>query len=582
MLSFRAVKERKIAQWALAYLAGAWALLEVADLIGGRFGWPDVWLRSLIVVLGIGFIAALILAWYHGEKGQQKVSTIELGMLTVLLVLAGVGVGLVGASTAPATDEDGSPADASRLATDAVRAEQGSIAVLPFADLSPGSDQEYFSDGLTEELLNVLSQLPELRVASRTSAFAFKEKDVGIDSIARALNVNHVLEGSVRKAGNEVRITAQLIDTSTGYHLWSKTYDRELEDVFAVQDEISRAIVDALEVELGGERATGRLARTETRDPEAHTLVLRGLHFKRLGTPEGTERAIELFRQATLRDPSYARAYAEMGDVLALMAYQFPDSRAERIEEARTAVERALTLDPTLAQGHFAMGTIAWIHDGEMAAAEAHFRRAIELNPGSALSHSRLGWVLVVRGRTGEAVAAARRAAELDPVAGGILNNLGAVYTYADRPHEAVEAFEAALEVNPEAPTTASNLALSYADVGDLDEAVAMATRAVEQAPRHPFTLSVLAYVQGQAGQLADAERTIRTLQGVEPDAYLLAMAYAGLGARDRVFELLERAVTEQDPSAHDLAVDPVFDAYRDDPRMVRLLERLGAADAKQ
>lgn len=231
MISLSELKERKIVQWALAYLAGAWALLQVVALLSEAYAWPASVMRVLPVLVAVGFVAVLVLAFYHGERGAKSVSTPEMVMMTSLLVLAGAAVGWVRISSGAAAPEP-TPALASAFAASV--AEQGSIAVLPFADLSPEKDQEYFSDGLSEELLNVLSQLPELRVASRTSAFSFKGKDVAIDSIARALKVRHLIEGSVRKDGDRVRITAQLIDASTGYHLWSETYERDLKEIFAI------------------------------------------------------------------------------------------------------------------------------------------------------------------------------------------------------------------------------------------------------------------------------------------------------------------------------------------------------------
>jgi TolB-like protein/Flp pilus assembly protein TadD len=580
MISLGKLKDRKLVQWALAYLAGAWLLLQVLDLLAASFALPDVLLRIATVVLAVGFLAALVVAWYHGEKGAQRVGAVELIMLTGILIVAAAAVTFVrgpGEEPAAALLQGGGATAFTAAAAPAQVVEQGSIAVLPFVDMSAEPGQEYFSDGLTEELLNVLAQLPELRVASRTSAFAFKGKDVSIDSIARALRVANVLEGSVRRSGERVRITAQLINAGTGYHLWSESYDRELRDIFAVQDEISRAIVRALELELSGGRATGRLAKEETKDPEAHALVLKGYHFGRQNTREALEQAVELFREATRRDPAYARAYAGLAWSYSGQAYFGHGPRARLVQQARAAAERAVELDPGLAEAHSELADIAQLHDWDFRAAEAHFRRALELNPGLASPRSRMAWMLMDLGKTDEAIAEAKRATELDPVAAGLLSNLAAMYTYAGQHERAVPVYEAALALDPESPIVLANLALTYADLGRHAEAITTVERAQKLAPDEPFVLTTLAYVNGRAGRRSDAERAIRSLEAL-PDLspYFLATAHAPLGDADRVFALLERAVAERDPGAPDLGVDPALDPYRADPRMRVLLDRIG------
>ena len=232
---FARVRARKLFQWAAAYVAGAWLVLQLIDVLTDRLAWPDVIFRAAIVLLAVGFLAALVVAWYHGERGEQRVSGVELGMLAGIFTLAAVSVMYFAGTSPTAVAGDVPAADAAPHA--------GSIAVIPFVNMSGDAEQEYFSDGLTEELLNVLAQQQGLRVASRTSSFAFKGSRVPVDSIARALRVAHVLEGSVRRDGEHIRITAQLIKADDGYHVWSQTYDRQLASVFAVQDEISRAIV---------------------------------------------------------------------------------------------------------------------------------------------------------------------------------------------------------------------------------------------------------------------------------------------------------------------------------------------------
>jgi TolB-like protein/tetratricopeptide (TPR) repeat protein len=574
MIDLDRIKERKLFQWAFAYLAGAWLILQVLDLMAQPFAWPDLVMRAATVLLGIGFFAVLVLAWYHGEQGRQKASGVELLMLAGILLIAGVAVALVsrGGTTAAPALAAGTAAPGGLAAAPAT--EQGSIAVLPFADMSPAKDQEYFSDGLTEELLNVLAQIPELRVAARTSSFSFKGKNLPVDSVGRALKVGHVLEGSVRKAGDQVRITAQLIDAKSGFHLWSQTFDRSLKDVFAVQDEISKAVAAQLRLKLApGEK----LAKQETTSPEAHTLLLKGIAAHRQSTRESQAEAERLFRQAIERDPRYAHAHARLANTLMLRAYQRHIPQEAGYAQARAAAERALALDPKQSEAHAVLGRIADTRDWNFAAAEGHFGHALQANPGDARARSLRAWLLMRLGKPEEALREARRAVELDPVSMAAYNNLAAMYSYAGQPQRAVDASQAALALAPDAAAFISNLALSYSDLGRHAEAIRTAERARSLDAEDPFTLATLGYVYGRAGKRAEAERALTALQA-QPDAspYLIATIYAGLGEKERAFGMLEQAVKQRDDLVPDLGVDPVFTDLRGDPRFARLLQKIG------
>lgn len=572
------LRARRLFQWGAAYLAGAWLLLQLLDLLAGPFGWPDALLRGATAALAAGFLAALVLAWYHGEKGAQRVSGPELLMLAGILVLAAAALARVAPAGAGSLEDPvPTPVPTSEGAVPREIAQRGSIAVLPFADLSPEGDQGYFSDGLTEELLNVLSQRPELRVISRTSAFSFKGSRVPLDSIARALRVAHVLEGSVRTSGSRIRITAQLIDAASGYHEWSRSFDRELEDVFAVQDEIARAIVGSLGLGTDGESAGEPLAREQTRDPQAHALVLQAMQLLRPYTREGTARAAELLKRAIERDPAYARAYAELGRVYSFQGSARWGSREELMREARDATGRALALDPDLPEAHYVLGFIAHYHDWDLIGAEVHYRRAIELNPGYARVHSLLGYLLMNLGRPEEALVRARHAVDLDPLDPGVVGNLAALYSYAGRFDEALESFETELSFAPSDAQTLASTACIELWLGRRAEAIEIAERAARMEPDDASVRSYLAYVYGRAGRETDARGVIRSIEAVaEVSPLALATAYAGLGDADRVFSLLERAAREKDSWALDVGVDPVFEPFRADPRMTRLLRRIG------
>jgi len=452
-----------------------------------------------------------------------------------------------------------------------------SIAVLPFANLSGDPGKEYLSDGLSEEILNVLAQLPEMRVAARTSSFRFRGNEVPVDSIGKLLRVRHVLEGSVREDGGRMRITAQLIDARTGYHVWSQTFDRDMRDVFAVQDEISRAIASALRVRLTGARAAGPLVRQETSDPEAHALVLKGSHVLRTSDRESLARAAEFFEQAIRRDSMYARAYAGLALVLQNQAYRRYVPVDEGYARARAMAERALALDPAQIRAHTVLARIAEIHQWDFAAAEEHYRRAAELNPSTTAYLASRAFLLMRLGRPEEAIAVARRYTEADPDHAGGYNNLGAIYGYARRFEQSLEAFRSALALDPDNPTASLGLALTYSYLGRHGEAATAVERARGRRPNDQYVLAGAGYVLARAGRTPEAAEILRRLRA-EPDAsaYLQATVLAALGRRDDAFARLSEAVDRREDTVPDLGIDPSLDSLREDPRMGALLRRAG------
>ncbi|MHB8448635.1 MAG: hypothetical protein ACYC9P_12005, partial [Rudaea sp.] len=295
------LKQRKLVQWALAYVAAAFALIQVLDVVGQRFGWPDTLERVLILVLMLGFFVTLVLAWYHGERGAQRVSGTELLILALLLAIGG---GLLWRAA-----KQGVQSSMTGTAKAVAMAAPGkSIAVLPFVNMSGDAKNDYFSDGITEEILDALAQLPNLKVAARTSAFAFKGKAEDLRKVGEVLDVATVLEGSVQTSGDEVRITAQLIDTRSGYHLWSEKYDRKLTSIFAVEDEISKSIADKLQVQLAGGNGQSLVAQKAI-DSRAHDFYLRGLT---LLAARSVAEAVDAFQQAVAIDPDYAQGWAAL------------------------------------------------------------------------------------------------------------------------------------------------------------------------------------------------------------------------------------------------------------------------------
>ena len=579
MISLSRIKERKLVQWALAYLAGAWLVLQVLDLMVDNFGWPAGIFRIASTVLAIGLLAALVIAWYHGEKGAQRVTGMEIGMLAGILVLAAVGVALLRGGADGATGDSAATVAGIEAAAPAA-AEQGSIAVLPFADMSEGSDQEYFSDGLTEELLNVLARIPELRVAARTSSFAFKGKQIPVDSIGRALHVAHVLEGSVRTAGDMVRITAQLVNAETGYHLWSETYTREMKDIFAVQDSISRAIVAELELRLAND---SELAQKETDDPEAHRLLLRAAHnVTSVRTRASIAEAAQLAEQAIERDPDYARAYAILAAAQQYQAYRKWLEPEPTYDASRRNAQRALELNPELAEAHVTLGQIADNHDWKFKEAEAHFRSAVKINPSNAGAHSTRAWLLMRLGRTNEALSAARRAVDLDRLSASSRNALASMQVYAGDAPGSIATYREALELvdSTASGVIQSNLALSYSETGQHEEAMRIAREAAETLGEDAFGLGTIGIVYARAKRRAEAEAALRRLEKLDGTEYFRASVYHVLGDRDRALSLLEEAVGNHDDSVVDLGLDPTFAGLHGDPRFKALLRKIGLPSA--
>lgn len=569
----RTLRRRKIVQWSLAYLAGAWLTVQVVALIGEQFEWPAALQRAVTVATGMGFFAVLILAWYHGERGQQRVTLPE---ITLLGVVAIVGTGAVLFTARP--DSESVADNALQLLP--VAAERASVAVLPFADMSPARDQEHFSDGMTEELLNALAQINGLRVAARTSAFRFKDRNEDIRTVASQLGVSTVVEGSIRKAGSTVRITAQLIDARTGYHLWSQTYDRELVDLLAVQEEIARAIARALQMQLL-EADDQRLVRTHTKDPEAHELFLRGRYYWNKRTPDALRQALATFQHAIDRDSTYALAFAGLADTYMSMFDYGLLPEAEATRAGRAAAQRALDLDSTLAAAHNSLAH-AHLHAWRWSDAELEFRRAIELDPSYAPAYHWYALALTAVGRTGDAVTVMQRAQTLDPLSIRINTDLGMAYLAAHRYDEAIEQERKTLELEPNAATPLWISGMSYEQKGMLNEAARHYQLALDKSPGNANFLAALAHVQAKNGGTAEARRILAELESrtgenaVSP--FFIALVYAGLGDVDRGMQWLQRSVEERAGSARYLILEQRLDPLRGDTRYAALLDKTGLA----
>ncbi len=452
-----------------------------------------------------------------------------------------------------------------------------SIAVLPFVNISNDPDNEYFCDGLAEELLNALAKIDELKVAARTSTFSFKGKNAAVGEIAKALNVKTILEGSVRKSGNRVRITAQLINAADGYHLWSERYDREMRDIFDVQDEITVALAEALKVKLFGEEQAAIL-KHHTRNPEAHEFYLRGLsHFGRF-TPDGFQKAIESFNRAIALDARYASAYAGLAVAYTEMSF-FSFAPSEWMPKAREAAMRALELDDALGEAHTSLAIIKMYYDWDFIGAESEFRRALALNPGSALIHMWYGWYLGLMGRFDESLKELQRALEFDPLSDTINSGIGIIFHWSRQPERAIEQFRKVLELNPNYSIAYSFLAEVYEQQGDFASAIATIER-VQQAANDPHALSTAGYLYARSGDHHKALEILNELEKRSNREYVTALhfaqIYAGLGDNEQALVWLDKADHERAVWMPFLKVDLKFDPLRCDPRFRELLKKVG------
>jgi len=424
-----------------------------------------------------------------------------------------------------------------------------SIAVLPFANLSADKDNEYFSDGLAEDIIEALAKVPGLRVIARTSAFAFRGKNANACEIGASLRVATLLEGAVRQTGSRIRITVQLIQAADHSHLWSERYDRELTDVFAIQDEISQAIADKLRVRLAGDRP---LVKRYTDNLEAYNLFLRGRHSIMRATQESLTKGKEYLEQAIALDANYALAYVGIAEYYLIGAFWGLLPGSDALPKAKAAALAALNLDDTLGEAHGHLAAARGTGDFDWLGAEQEFRRALELSPSSPIVHHNYGrHCLRPLGRLEEELEQARWVVELDPLSARYIACLGYLYDIAGQYDLAIAQQRRAMELDPVVFTPHFVLALAYEHAGRFEEAVAPAERACELSGRNPRMLGTLAWVYGQAGRVAEGRALLNDLitqshkSWVPP--YAMMIAYRGLGELDRALEWMEKAVEQRD-----------------------------------
>ena len=593
------LKRRNIIRVAIGYLAVGWLLLQAGSLIFGALDLPNSWVRGLLALLAVGFIPTLVFAWVYeltpeGLKRTSEVSAEEsVSHLTgrkldyiVIGVLAAV-VGLLLVDKFVVTPRQAARTHAPEAATTpAVPTVPGegaktttappadSIAVLPFVDMSQSKDQEYFSDGLSEELLDLLAKVPQLKVIARTSSFSFKGKNVDVAEIAKKLAVATVLEGSVRKSGNTLRVTAQLIRTADSTHLWSDTYDRELTDIFKVQDEIASAVVAALKVKLLPSQATADNQHRTTNLDAYNEYLIGKQEFSRTNV-DGWRHAEAAFRRALALDPSYAPAWAGLTDALSFLSdfLDGPDAIAAAKREALAAAEKAVTLAPDLADGYMARGFLRFTTFWNWNGAKADIDRAMLLEPNSSESRFHRAQLLATLGQLPDAITEIRKATELDPLSSKAWSSLGWDLAATGRLAEAREAAQHGMALNPEsswAPVTVGQIEL-------LDGNFDAARIGYERGGDNWYRIGA-AMIEHSLGHKDAAQAALNTLIAKDADgaAYQIAEVYAWRGESDPAFEWLDRAYRQHDGGLANLATDPLLKSLRADARYAAFLKMMG------
>jgi TolB-like protein/Tfp pilus assembly protein PilF len=457
-----------------------------------------------------------------------------------------------------------------------------SVAVLPFLNLSADPENEFFADGITEDVIAQLSKIRSLKVISRTSVMPFKKREQSLREIGNTLEVATLVEGSVRRVGDRVRIVAQLIDAEVDQHLWTETYDRQLTDIFAIQTDVALQIAAALKAELSpAERS--RIHQEPTSNVHAYQLFLQGRHWYVRYTEEGFRKGIEYFRQAIAADPGYAMAHVGVALAYAEIAAG-QGGRAMREEEAykeaHHAVTRALALDSGLGEAHSVLGLLKCIHDLDWAGAEQEFKLALELSPGAADIYDHYGWLCWALERYEEALALVKKAQELDPLTHRA--DVATTLIRAGRYQEALESALRCVEFQPEYARGHSTLGWAYLKNGRPDEGVAELQRAVELAPGDALYLAQLGEAYGMAGRTAEARQVLRQLEELARERYVspyhMAYVYTGLGEEDRAMDLLERAYQERAGSVYGVKGSFLFAPLRSHPRFNALIRKMNLA----
>jgi serine/threonine-protein kinase len=592
---FAELKRRNVYKVAVAYAVVAWLLVQIATQVFPFFGVPNWAVRLVVLLLILGFPVALVLAWAfeitpEGIKRAEDVLPNEsirrktgrkLVGITVALALLAAGL-LAFQILRPRLMRDSVASSTPLPARAALTIPEKSIAVLPMVNSSGDTANEYFSDGMSDEFITSFSRLRDLKVVSRTSSFLFKGKTEDSKTIGEKLGVYYLLEGSVQRSADRVRIAVGLIKASDGANVWRETYDRDLKDIFAVQSEIAGAVAKELKVALlGNNGQTVRLATAATpssQKVEAYDALLQGNFYSRRVTAEDTRKAIGYYEEAIRLEPRYALAYAKLSIQTESLANNYSSLANEEKQEvtakARAAAERALQLDPNLAEAHMAKGYILHLFDFDFAAAEAEFQRALELAPQDPSTAMTLSSLLATLGRLDEAVTIAQRATLIDPLRSGVHSNVAAYLTPLGRYDEAETALRKAIAIQPQAAQNYFWLAIIQILRGQSGSAVELAKQETD-----PFWRTyALAQAYFAHGDRSEADVELKKMIDTDADGAgsQIAGVYALRKEPDKMFEWLDHGWSTQDPGVAVLLFDPFLRAYKDDPRFIAFAQKIG------
>src|SRR5881296_3021394 len=581
---FAELKRRNVYKVAIAYAVVAWLLIQAASIFLPAFNAPQWAMQIVILIVVVGFPIALAFSWAfeitpEGIVRESEVQADEsithhtgrkIVALTIVLAVIATGLLIFQFVRARST---------SSLSTNASSITNKSIAVLPFDNLSGDPQNAYFSEGVQDEILTRLAKIAELKVISRTSTQRFKSAPNDLRQIAQQLGVANILEGSVQKANDQVRVNVQLINALTDAHLWADTYDRKLTDIFAVETEIAKTVADVLQAKLTGSEQH-IIAVRPTDNTEAHQLYLKGRFFWNKRTGSDLKKSIDYFEQAIVADPNYALAYAGVADGYVWLPGYTAGTPRDCYPKAKAAAKKALELDDTLAEARTSLAIAIWLYDFDFSQANREFLRAIELNPNYAIAHQQYGNItLSALGRFDDAIVEGKRAVELDPLSLVINTDLGSDYYYARRYDEAIAQLRKTLEMDP-------GFYIAHLVLGQVLDAKGARDAAIVECQKaralndDPSVLGVLARAYGLSGNKMEAEKILDQLKKLSQEryvaAYSFALTYLGLGDREEALRWLEQSY--QDRAGSDIGyirVDPLLDPLRGDLRFEALAEKI-------
>ena len=579
---FAELKRRNVYKVAVAYAVVGWLIVQVATQVFPFFEIPNWAIRLVVLLIIIGFPIAFVIGWVFERTPEGIKRTDDVDPTAAARAPkkhAWIYIVIIGATLSAALFFLGRYTGRNSSASPSALPGK-SIAVLPFDNLSDDKQNAYFTEGVQDEILTRLAKVADLKVIARTSTQKFKSAPENLPDIAKQLGVVHILEGSVQKAGDQVRVNVQLINALTSAHLWAEIYDRKLTDIFAVESDIAKTIADTLQAKLTGSEKS-LIAKVPTVNPEAYELYLKGRFFWNKRTAADLRKAIEYFNQAIEKDPNYALAYSGLADSYVILSVFGAASPQDSIPQARAAAKKALELDDTSAEAHASAGRILGPFDFQFDRSISEFERAIQLNPNYAMAHHWLSWApLSALGQFDRAIAEGKRAVELDPLS--LINNAdlgGNVYFNSRRYDEAIAQLRKTIEIDPRFYIAHYYLGQAFQLKGQLTEAIAEYQKAVELND-DPEALAYLGQAYARAERQDEAQKILARLTEEAKSRYVsgyaMALMFMGLGDKERAMDALERAYREG--AGNDLftiKVDPMLDDLRGQARFEALAEKI-------